>query len=121
MKGCLGPLALLVLVVIGISLIGSSGNRNSSVVSEVAATCRAQRADLAAYLRKATELGFYLRGARHQVDEASWAALSHDQKVNLAIAAFCTDMAPDGTGTMLLYGLHDGKVKASMIDGNYSD
>lgn len=58
---------------------------------------------------------------RHQVDEVSWAAMTHDQKRTFAIALFCGEMKKDGTGVVILYGLHDGKQKASVVDGNYSD
>lgn len=126
--GCLRGLFFLIIGGFGLMLLlAVAGNNarnsaNDSGVPEIAHACAQQKAELQAYLAKVEKLGFYeYSGGRHQVDEQGWAALTHAQKVNVAIAAFCTVATPRGAGVLVLYGLHDGKKKASMVDGNYFD
>jgi len=50
-----------------------------------------------------------------------WEALDHDTKINQALLVFCAKMPNDGHYTVMIYGKHNGKNMASVVDGNYSD
>ena len=118
---------VVVLIIIGLAFIGSGSlNRSGSPsigmnAASAGEVCANKRAALEAYLSKAQALGFLRISSRYQVDERPWEVLEHDQKLNLMFAAFCHEVGPTGSGTVLLYGLHDGKSKASMTDGNFFD
>jgi hypothetical protein len=115
---------VMLLIVAGIVIAAMiSGNRPAATPASQSSLCANNGPTLAAYLKKATGMGLIRPAARtgfFEVDEPLWAALSHDQKINVAGAAFC-DVAKSGKGTVILTGLHDGKDKASIVDGNYSD
>lgn len=49
------------------------------------------------------------------VDEALWSAATQNDKVSIAIAVYCTN----GLQDFLIKGYHDGKLKASVMDGSY--
>lgn len=83
--------------------------------------CRDKGRELGDYLANAQRLGIIRAADRVQVDEAKWDELAHAQKVTLALAAFCHDAGAGGRATTILYGWHDGRIKARVVDGNYSE
>ena len=88
---------------------------------EITGACQTRADGFQKFLARAAEVGLYHRdGETRQVDEKSWDSLERRLKVQLALAAFCEIMTPQGTGTVILYGLHDGEVKATVKDGTYS-
>lgn len=57
-------------------------------------------------------------GSTFDVSERAWAGLTQDQKVTVALSAFCR-VADKGRGQVFFSGVHDGQIKGSMKDGNY--
>ena len=55
------------------------------------------------------------------IDELAWARIEHDNKVATALTIFCADMPDDGRYDVFIRGLHNGKILAHLIDGNYGD
>ena len=55
------------------------------------------------------------------VDELNWTYVEHDIKVSIGIAGYCLRANTQGLGQVNIYGLHDGKRKAHVVDGNYFD
>lgn len=119
----IGWLFVAIVVLYALSKFGRDGSPSGSDLSSSASSiCAESGTALAGYLSKATSLGFIrVRSGRYQVDEAPWAVLEHDQKINLALAAFCDQVGERGRGVTILYGLHDGAKKASVVDGSYFD
>jgi hypothetical protein len=91
----------------------------SARASASAAWRSSKGSELAAYLASAQRLGVIRSTSRYELAEAEWAALTHDQRITLALAAFCHDAGAAGRATTVLYGLHDGRIKARVVDGNY--
>jgi hypothetical protein len=56
-----------------------------------------------------------------EYDEFLWSALEHDDKIRQALTIYCAEMPDDGHITVMIDGVHDGKVMASIVDGNYFD
>jgi hypothetical protein len=86
------------------------------------AMCSDRANELASYLTKAANLGIVRVALGDvEVDEGRWKSLEQNQKINIAVAAFCRSADSRGHGSVFLRGVHDGAVKASVINGNYSD
>lgn len=119
MRNCGGEkdtMRLLVAILMLTALGGCGGG-----VPEITGACQTRADGFHKFLTKAMEVGLYRAdGETRKVDEGMWDSLENRLKVQLALAAFCEVMTPQGTGTVTLFGLHDGEVKASVVDGRYS-
>lgn len=102
--------------------LGLAGCSNSPV-PEVWAACKAHpdtMGKLVDTLRAQTDL-FSGSAGTYEIDETTWDALEHKTKVLYTAALYCGDANAAGHGTVILRGMHNGKVLASMTDGNYLD
>lgn len=123
-----GPIVLLLLILSGLGYVAfvranpaavPSASSSTTATAAIASTCRSKHDELADVLRDLPDAR--LNGNRLAVDEGFWKRLSADDKTRLAIVAYCQIAAADGTGTLVVTGLHDGLRKAGMVDGNYLD
>ncbi len=55
------------------------------------------------------------------IDEAAWNAMTYREKVGVANLLYCAVMPRDGQVGVYIEGLHDGKIKADVVDGRYHD
>ena len=125
--------ALILLVVIAIPIIGVMRFANtmfsspgpSTANTAVIADLRPKQPQCRENLQQLEQLGVKVTDVSGitaaDYDETAWAALEHDGKIKQALLVFCAKMPPDGHYTILIRGLHDGKTKASVVDGNYID
>lgn len=94
---------------------------NSSVINDL----RSKRAQCGQNLARLVALGVKIsdiQGATvASYDEGLWASFEHDDKIRQALLIFCAKMPDSGHYTVMIEGLHDGKVKASVVDGDYID
>jgi hypothetical protein len=58
-----------------------------------------------------------------QVEDALWDHAPHDGKVSIGISAYCRAIRGkiDPEATIRLWGYRDGRIKATMKNGSYSD
>jgi hypothetical protein len=124
--GAAGFVAL-VAVIVGLA---TAVNRLSGGKANAALdVCAGNEIALAGFFDTATNAGLISGGRRtevgrtvayhYSVEEVGWSVLTHDQKINLTMAAFCRIAGPGSTGVAMLQGLRDGREKAAMVDGNF--
>jgi hypothetical protein len=61
------------------------------------------------------------RTAIVEYDERIWGAFEHDDKIRQALLVYCAKMPDSGSYSVMIEGLHNGKLMASVTDGNYFD
>lgn len=114
--------ALLVILVLFVGALLISGNRvNENLLKSLKAdTARCQRV-----IDRLTRLGIIReirRGgdsSRVIVDDLRWAAAEHDDKVSTALSTYCLHSPADGHYKVYVEGLRDGKIRGSVINGNW--
>lgn len=100
----------------------ASAPATDSAAAAAARLCLAHADDLQVILNEAEALGIMRRQSDgFAVDEARWAAVSYDYKVQYMLAVYCRSADGDGRGSAHLRGIHDGRIHASMLDGSYFD
>lgn len=142
----LGCLAIIVVVVMGGTILGtnallngiSGGSAEKTSATDykaspsagqndaMIATLRGRQAQCRKSLRdlEATgdvKISDFSEGVKAEYDEIAWGALEHDDKIKAAMLIYCAKMPADGLLTLLIQGLHDGKSMASVVNGDYSD
>lgn len=120
--------ALMVAVIGGLFVSGASPPTKTKPTPVAAiATCTAHRAELQKLLADTTKLGVLQNQSSHDnftdydVDEDAWRSLTHNGKVGVAMAAYCDRAGAMGRVSVIFRGLHDGKIMASVTDGEYVD
>jgi hypothetical protein len=108
---------ILILAVVGIlaSRLQSNSGAGAKICPEIAARTEE-------VIRSGEIIGVVVESSadRLLVEDSRWTQAPHNFKVSLALAQFCINF-PKGAGTLLVRGYRDGVLKASVIDGNYSD
>lgn len=106
-----------IIILFSLLLLSGCGGVNDAVWS----ACKNQRAEMEAYVAKAKRLGFLVEESGWKARKLEWRALSHSQKVNVAVAVYCTEANSAGQGQIAIYDYHSGEVLASVVDGHYDD
>jgi hypothetical protein len=120
-------IAVLIIAVMALPRSGGGGSSSSPSGGnqEVIAGLLSKQPQCRENLQKLEQLGVRVTDqsdvTRAEYDETVWAAFEHTTKVQQALLIFCAKMPPSGHYMVVIRGLHDGKTKASVFDGNYSD
>jgi hypothetical protein len=61
-----------------------------------------------------------LEPGRVTVEDRLWEGITHQAKVSIGLAAYCSDANSQGRATVFIRGNRDGKIRASVSDGHYS-
>jgi hypothetical protein len=121
---------------IGTALIGLGGlaliamlfgiaEGGSGTGSSIADSLRAKQAQCRTNVEELQRLG--VKADRRagstsaEYDETTWARFEHDDKVRQALLWYCADMPDGGSYSVYIRGLHNGKILASVNNGNYFD
>ncbi|WP_027833851.1 hypothetical protein [Maritalea myrionectae] len=105
------------LLVIGAAMLFACGGVNQAVWKE----CKARPGAMADYVAKAERLGFLVKESGWKANEREWRTLSHNQKINVAVAVYCSAADEDGRANVSIRGYRSGDVLATIVDGHYSD
>ena len=119
-------IGLVILVVIFLaSRLGGNETGPLSTGDTVIASMRAKQPQCRLNLLELERLGLKISDSGTatvaEYDEFLWGRLDHDDKIRQALLVYCAKMPPSGRYTVMIQGLHDGKTKASVVDGNYFD
>lgn len=124
-----GAIAVALLLVGGLAALSIGGKVTKSgggffVNQPVVDYCAKEPAQVESVLASWRGMGVIVeRDDEHViVDEPRWAQTMHDAKVSIGVAAYCKAITAKGVSTtILIKGLRDGKVYASVVNGHYSD
>lgn len=56
-----------------------------------------------------------------EIEETAWSAIDHDSKVGTALTIYCADMPDDGRYAVFIRGRRNGRILATVSNGNYFD
>lgn len=127
MKLFVGGIVLLLVVFFVVSTTGSQQNGGDGVRFDAGVNrvvwgeCVRKRDDMRQYVLRAQDLEILKYEGSWFAIEAAWRELSHNQKVNLAVAIYCGKADEVGRGSARINGYRTGKALATVVDGHYSD
>lgn len=55
-----------------------------------------------------------------EVDEYIWNRILHKSKIATALGIYCLNGGPRGAHTVMVYGARDGKLKGSLVNGQWT-
>jgi len=119
----LGPILILIVGVLAWGAATKPQHAASGARESVKAFCNGEP-DAASEMLEAADSLALLPGRRGEitdVDAAVWDTLSDDMKKRIALALYCGVSDREGRGRLVLQGSHDGKIRAKMVDGDYSE